>query len=351
MRLLMPSHVRSVQAYRDPQPIFAKSGVEAQLDAMFVNQVTLKSGGYIVINQTEALVAIDVNSGRSTREHNIEDTALRTNLEAADEITRQLRLRDLAGLIVIDFIDMEEGRNNRAVERRLKDALKNDRARIQVGRISHFGLMEMSRQRIRTGVLEGSTEICPHCSGSGMLRSTASIALHVLRVAEDALIKSASHDLVIRTRTPVALYILNEKRAHLRDLERRFGVAVTIAADDSLIGNVYHALERGEPASGGHEPLALAPSEPARLAADEFIDERRPRIRRHSGQRARRSRLRLVGTRISRMKAAKGARAKARAKPIADAGAGGGAGAAAAAIAKVRGSRRMRRSRPTTLWR
>ncbi|MGA2637283.1 Rne/Rng family ribonuclease [Methylocella sp.] len=272
MRLLMPSHVRSVQAYRDPQPIFAKSGVEAQLDAMFVNQVTLKSGGYIVINQTEALVAIDVNSGRSTREHNIEDTALRTNLEAADEITRQLRLRDLAGLIVIDFIDMEEGRNNRAVERRLKDALKNDRARIQVGRISHFGLLEMSRQRIRTGVLEGSTEICPHCSGSGMLRSTASIALHVLRVAEDALIKSASHDLVIRTRTPVALYILNEKRAHLRDLERRFGVAVTIAADDSLIGNVYHALERGEPASGGHEPLALAPSEPARIAVDDFIE-------------------------------------------------------------------------------
>jgi ribonuclease E len=272
MRLLMPSHVRSVQAYRDPQPIFAKSGVEAQLDAMFVNQVTLKSGGYIVINQTEALVAIDVNSGRSTREHNIEDTALRTNLEAADEITRQLRLRDLAGLIVIDFIDMEEGRNNRAVERRLKDALKNDRARIQVGRISHFGLLEMSRQRIRTGVLEGSTEICPHCSGSGMLRSTASIALHVLRVAEDALIKSASHDLIIRTRTPVALYILNEKRAHLRDLERRFGVAVTIAADDSLIGSVYHALERGEPASGGHEPLAISPSEPSRIAADDFID-------------------------------------------------------------------------------
>ena len=273
MRLLMPSHVRSVQPYRDAQPIFAKSGVEAQLDAMFVNQVTLKSGGYIVINQTEALVAIDVNSGRSTREHNIEDTALRTNLEAADEIARQLRLRDLAGLIVIDFIDMEEGRNNRAVERRLKDALKNDRARIQVGRISHFGLMEMSRQRIRTGVLEGSTEICPHCSGSGMLRSTASIALHVLRVAEDALIKGASHDLIVKTRAPVAFYILNEKRAHLRDLERRFGVSVTIDADDGLIGNVYHALERGEPASGGHEPLALAAAEPQRVAADEFAGD------------------------------------------------------------------------------
>ena len=207
MRLLMPSHVNNVQLYRDTQPVFAKAGVESQLDSMFSNQVTLKSGGYIVINQTEALVAIDVNSGRSTREHNIEDTALRTNLEAADEIARQLRLRDLAGLIVVDFIDMEESRNNRAVERRIKDALKNDRARIQVGRISHFGLLEMSRQRIRTGVLEGSTVVCPHCQGAGVVRSTASIALHVLRVLEDALIKSSTHDVTMRTRTPVALYI------------------------------------------------------------------------------------------------------------------------------------------------
>ena len=273
MRLLMPGHARNVQPYRDAQPIFSNSGVEAQLDAMFLNQVTLKSGGSIVINQTEALVAIDVNSGRSTREHNIEDTAVRTNLEAAEEVARQLRLRDLAGLIVVDFIDMEEGRNNRAVERRLKDALKNDRARIQVGRISHFGLLEMSRQRMRTGVLEGSTEICPHCSGSGMLRSTASIALHVLRVAEDALTKSASHDLIIKTRTPVALYILNEKRAHLRDLERRFGAGVTIDADDSLIGGVYHTLERGEPASGGHEPFSITFSEPERVATAESAED------------------------------------------------------------------------------
>jgi ribonuclease E len=246
MRLLMPSHVNSVQLYRDTQPVFAKAGVESQLDAMFSNQVTLKSGGYVVINQTEALVAIDVNSGRSTREHNIEDTALRTNLEAADEIARQLRLRDLAGLIVVDFIDMEESRNNRAVERRIKDALKNDRARIQVGRISHFGLLEMSRQRIRTGVLEGSTVMCAHCQGAGVVRSTASIALHVLRVLEDALIKSSTHDIVMRTRTPVALYILNHKRANLRDLERRFGAAIVIDADDSLTGANYHAIERGE---------------------------------------------------------------------------------------------------------
>ena len=274
MRLLMPTHVNAVQLYRDTQPVFAKAGVESQLDAMFSNQVTLKSGGYIVINQTEALVAIDVNSGRSTREHNIEDTALRTNLEAADEIARQLRLRDLAGLIVVDFIDMEESRNNRAVERRIKDALKNDRARIQVGRISHFGLLEMSRQRIRTGVLEGSTVLCAHCQGAGVVRSTSSIALHVLRVLEDALIKSATHDIVVRTRTAVALYILNQKRANLRDLERRFGVAVSIEADDTLTGANYHAFERGELATGPRHD-----AEPAPLAQDEFaavVDEPAP---------------------------------------------------------------------------
>jgi ribonuclease E len=271
MRLLMPSHVNAVQLYRDTQPVFAKAGVETQLDALFSNQVTLKSGGYIVINQAEALVAIDVNSGRSTREHNIEDTALRTNIEAADEIARQLRLRDLAGLIVVDFIDMEESRNNRAVERRIKDALKNDRARIQVGRISHFGLLEMSRQRIRTGVLEGSTVVCAHCQGAGVVRSTASIALHVLRALEDALIKSSTHDVVVRTRTAVALYILNQKRANLRDLERRFGVTITIESDDTLTGANYHAIERGEIASGVKGSV-----EPPTLARDEFatiVDE------------------------------------------------------------------------------
>ena len=285
MRLLMPSHVNSVQLYREVAPVFAKAGVEAQLDAMFSNQVTLKSGGYIVINQTEALVAIDVNSGRSTREHNIEDTALRTNLEAADEIARQLRLRDLAGLIVVDFIDMEESRNNRAVERRVKDALKNDRARIQVGRISHFGLLEMSRQRIRTGVLEGSTVVCPHCQGAGVVRSTASIALHVLRLLEDALIKSSTHDLVVRARTPVALYVLNHKRINLRDLERRFGVAIVVEADDTLTGANYHAIERGEPALGvktEDEPVKssddIAPiietSAPVEAEDDETVEAR-----------------------------------------------------------------------------
>ena len=278
MRLLMPSHAKNVQPYRDPQPVFARAGVEAQLDAMFSNQVTLKSGGYIVINQTEALVAIDVNSGRSTREHNIEDTALRTNLEAADEVARQLRLRDLAGLIVVDFIDMEEGRNNRAVERRVKDALKNDRARIQVGRISHFGLLEMSRQRIRTGVLEGSTVVCQHCLGAGVVRSTASIALHVLRLLEDALIKSSTHDMTIRTRSEVALYILNHKRSHLRDLERRFGVSIIVAADDTLAGANYHALERGEPAAGVKADEAEVRQEKPPLPADD-VEETEPEAR------------------------------------------------------------------------
>ena len=249
MRLLMPTHVKNVLPWREPQAVFARFGVEAQLDAMFSNVVTLKSGGYIVINQTEALVAIDVNSGRSTREHNIEDTAVRTNLEAADEVARQLRLRDLAGLIVVDFIDMEENRNNRSVERRIKEALKNDRARIQVGRISHFGLLEMSRQRIRTGVLEGSTIVCPHCAGSGMMRSVASIALHILRVLEDALIKNAQYNLIVRARSEVALYILNQKRSHLHDIEARFGVSIMVAGDETLTGTVHHALERGELAS------------------------------------------------------------------------------------------------------
>ena len=279
MRLLMPSHTKNVQPWRDPAPIFTKAGAEAQLDAMFSPQVTLKSGGYLVINQTEALVAIDVNSGRSTREHNIEDTALRTNLEAADEVARQLRLRDLAGLIVVDFIDMEEGRNNRAVEKRIKDALKDDRARIQVGRISHFGLLEMSRQRIRTGVLEGSTVVCEHCAGAGTVRSTASIALHVLRMLEDALLADSSHDVVVRTRGQIALYILNHKRAHLTDIEGRFGACVTFEADESLTGTTYCALERGEPASGiirpSHQviPIEEPEAEVFEEADDEVEDE------------------------------------------------------------------------------
>ena len=224
MRMLMPSHANNVQLYRDLLPLFTRYAIETQLDAMFSPTVQLKSGGYIVINQTEALVAIDVNSGRSTREHSIEDTALKTNSEASAEIARQLRLRDLAGLIVIDYIDMDEKRNNRVVERKLKDALKSDRARIQVGRISHFGLMEMSRQRIRTSVLESSTETCPHCGGTGHVRSVSSVALQLLRAIDETLMKGATHNLIVRTRSDVAIYVLNNKRAHLRRLEEQFKV-------------------------------------------------------------------------------------------------------------------------------
>ncbi len=246
MRMLMPTQSKVVKPYRDPSPIFARFGVEQQLDAMFSNHVSLRSGGYLVINPTEALVSIDVNSGRATREHDIEDTAFKTNLEAAEEVARQLRLRDLAGLIVIDFIDMEEKRNNRAVEKKLNECLKNDRARIQVGRISPFGLLEMSRQRIRTGVLESSSVPCPHCGGSGFVRATASVALLILRAIEEALIKSNSHNLILRTRTEVALYILNQKRAHLHELEARFGVAIIIAADERLAATSAFHLERGD---------------------------------------------------------------------------------------------------------
>ena len=221
-------------------------GVESQLDAMFSPTVQLRSGGYIVINQTEALVSIDVNSGRSTREHHIEDTALKTNLEAAEEVARQLRLRDLAGLIVIDFIDMDEKRNNRAVERKLSDCLRQDRARIQVGRISHFGLLEMSRQRIRASVLESSTDPCPHCGGTGHVRSVSSVALQLLRGLEEILMKGATHNLVVRTRTDVALYVLNHKRGHLRDLENGFKVTLSVIADASVSGPQAYVIDRGE---------------------------------------------------------------------------------------------------------
>ncbi|MCX8282612.1 Rne/Rng family ribonuclease [Phyllobacterium sp. 0TCS1.6C] len=254
MRMLMPSHAKVVQPYRDMTPIFARNGIEAQLDRMLQPQVTLKSGGYIIINQTEALVAIDVNSGRSTREHSIEDTALQTNLEAAEEIARQLRLRDLAGLIVIDFIDMEENRNNRAVEKRMKECLKDDRARIQVGRISHFGLLEMSRQRIRASVLESTTQVCSVCGGTGHVRSASSIALHVMRSIEEYLLRHSQNNIIVRTTVPTALYVLNHKRQNLADLEARFGLTISIEADDS-VGAQHFAIDKGSVALGPIVPL------------------------------------------------------------------------------------------------
>ena len=242
MEMLMPGNGGHVAAYRDPEPLFARYSVERQLGALFSPYVTLRSGGYIVINQTEALVSVDVNSGKSTREFSIEETALNTNLEASDEIARQLKLRDLAGLIVIDFIDMEEKRNNRAVERRLKDALRHDRARIQVGRISHFGLLEMSRQRLRAGVLEGSTSQCPHCQGTGIIRSIESVSLAVLRGLEEHLLKQVT-SLTASTTAEVALYILNHKRQFIVDMERRHGILVRVEASDRMHGANF-AVER-----------------------------------------------------------------------------------------------------------
>jgi ribonuclease E len=258
MRMLMPSHAKNVKLYHEALPIFTRHGIESQLDAMFTPVMQLRSGGYIVLNQAEALVAIDVNSGRATREHHIEDTALKTNLEAAEEIARQLRLRDLAGLIVIDFIDMDEKRNNRAVERRLKECLRHDRARIQVGHISHFGLLEMSRQRIRSSVLESSTEKCPHCGGTGHVRSVSSVALQLLRSLEEMLLKGATHNLNVRTRSDIALYLLNHKRAHLRVLEERFRLAIMVNADATLGGQLSFVIEKGEQVHSLEQAKALA---------------------------------------------------------------------------------------------
>jgi ribonuclease E len=244
MRMLMPSHAKKVQLWKNGgMPLFAKHQVEAQLDSMLLPTVQLRSGGYLVINQTEALVAIDVNSGRSTRERGIEETALRTNLEAADEVARQLRLRDLAGLIVIDFIDMETRKHNGMVEKRLKEALKNDRARIQIGHISHFGLMEMSRQRLRPSLAETSFITCPHCGGMGHVRSTESAAIHVLRGIEEEGTKRRAAEIVVYAAPQVALYILNHKRERLTDIEQRYGMRVVCLGDDGQMTSQFR-IER-----------------------------------------------------------------------------------------------------------
>ncbi|MEN3141774.1 ribonuclease E/G [Ochrobactrum sp. WV_118_8] len=272
MRMLMPSHAKVVQPYREQVPIFTRNGVEAQLDRMLLPQVTLKSGGYLIINQTEALVAIDVNSGRSTREHSIEDTALQTNLEAAEEVARQLRLRDLAGLIVVDFIDMEEKRNNRAVEKKMKDCLKDDRARIQVGRISHFGLLEMSRQRIRASVLESTMQVCQHCGGTGHVRSDSSMALHIIRGIEDYLLRHSGFDINVRTPAASALYVLNHKRQLLADLEGRFGVAISIDADES-VGHQHFVIDKG---AASTRPITQPPVQPMAYIEDDIEDPEIP---------------------------------------------------------------------------
>ena len=315
MRQLVPHQASKVEAYKDPIPLFHRYQVESQFDAMHSPVVQLRSGGYIVINPTEALVAIDVNSGRSTKERNIEETALRTNLEAAEEIARQVRLRDLAGLIVIDFIDMEETRHQRQVEHKVKDAMRHDRARIQIGRISAFGLLEMSRQRLRPSLLEHSTEVCPHCAGTGRIRSIESATLHALRAIEEEGVRRRASEVVVSVPPNVALYLLNQKRHALSDVEKRYGFSVLIEADDELhaadceIERVrtrrgderdrpgpelarasYDEVSEGEPVDDGE---AIEEREPAEGAADAGEDRedggegsrRKRRRRRRRGRR------------------------------------------------------------------
>lgn len=257
MRLLMPSHAKKVQHFKEQAPLFLRYQVESQLEAIYSPVAPLKSGGYLVINPTEALVSIDVNSGRSTRERNIEATALKTNLEAATEAARQMRLRDLAGLVVIDFIDMDESKNNRAVEKRMKDVLKRDRARLQMGRISQFGLMELSRQRRRASIIEGSTTTCPSCQGTGHIRSVESSALVALRGLEKEGMRGRTKRIRISVPTAIALYLLNDKRDHVLSIEERFSMNIEVSANDQLIAPdlTIEALETREPG----EQVAVAP--------------------------------------------------------------------------------------------
>ncbi|NBC32911.1 MAG: Rne/Rng family ribonuclease [Alphaproteobacteria bacterium] len=265
MKMLMPSHAKKVQHYRDSVPLFYRYRVETQIDELHSPILTLRSGGYIVINPTEALVAIDVNSGKSTRERNIEETAYKTNLEAADEIARQLRLRDLAGLIVIDFIDMEDDRHNAAVERRLKDAMKVDRARIQLGRISPFGLLELSRQRLRPSFAETHFQMCPHCQGLGLVRTMGSAALHVLRAIEEEGLSQRASEITVYVPADIALYIFNTKRETLREIEDRYGFRVNLDRDEALLSPNYRlelTRERSE------DDVQEAPIDTARLMAE-----------------------------------------------------------------------------------
>jgi ribonuclease E len=244
MTMLMPTHVKRVKQYKNKMPLYARYQVENYLGGMFNPTVQLKSGGYIVIGVTEALVAVDVNSGKATKESSIEKTALKTNLEAADEVARQLRLRDLAGLIVIDFIDMEERRNNIAVEKRMKDKLKSDRARIQVGRISGFGLMEMSRQRLRPGMLEATTKECPHCLGTGLVRSDDSQALSILREIEEEAIRKRTKEILATVPVGISNYLMNHKRENIALIESQYGISIIIEASSSMVGTDYELEKR-----------------------------------------------------------------------------------------------------------
>ncbi|MEQ3644333.1 MAG: ribonuclease E/G [Paracoccus sp. (in: a-proteobacteria)] len=280
MQMIMPTHADSVKHYQDQMPLFARFQVESYLAGMFNPVVQLKSGGYIVIGITEALVAIDVNSGRATKEGSIEETALKTNLEAADEVARQLRLRDLAGLIVIDFIDMDERRNNAAVEKRIKDKLKSDRARIQIGRISGFGLMEMSRQRLRPGMLESTTQPCAHCHGTGLIRSDDSLALTILRAIEDEGTRKRSREVLVKAPVAVANFLMNAKREHVAGIEARYGLSVRVEADPALVSPDF-AIEKFKTATRvlpepSHVPLGVNADLMASIDEEEDLDIAEP---------------------------------------------------------------------------
>ena len=307
MKTMIPSHAARVKPYRDRIPLFVRYQIESQLDSMYGPELQLKSGGYLVINPTEALVAIDVNSGRATKERTIEETALKTNLEAAEEIARQLRLRDLAGLIVIDFIDMDESRNQRAVERKLKEAMRIDRARIRMGRISPFGLMELSRQRLRPSLVEASMERCVSCGGTGVRRSVESSAVHALRAIEEEGLQGRSAEILLRLPAAVGLYILNRKRGMLEEIEQRYDFAVSFEQDDSLVPPSY-AIERiAARAAPAEEPAEDEPSE-----ADQPDAKPKPKAKAEAAEPAKRRRRRR---RKPRAEAAEGAAAEAAAAP------------------------------------
>lgn len=279
MKALMPSHVKKVVQHEENHvPLFVKYGIEKQIDSIYNPVVTLKSGGYLVFGTTEALVAIDVNSGKATRERHIEETAYKTNLEAAEEVARQLRLRDLAGLVVIDFIDMDDNRSNEAVERKLKDAMRVDRARVQVGRISPFGLLELSRQRLRPNILESTSTPCPHCRGTGMVRSVESSALHLLRSLEEEAISRKTQEVNVFVPTAIALYVLNHKRNNLMDIETRLGMKVLLSRDDSLIPPDFR-IERLR----HYQPLVTQVVEPELEVLENEAEELD--LQNHTGQR------------------------------------------------------------------
>jgi len=300
MKMIMPSHAKNVRHYQDALPLFARFQVESYLGAMFNPTVQLKSGGYIVIGVTEALVAIDVNSGKATKEGSIEETALKTNLEAAEEVARQLRLRDLAGLIVIDFIDMDERRNNLSVEKRMKDKLKTDRARIQVGRISGFGLMEMSRQRLRPGMIEATTQPCPHCHGTGLLRSDDNLSLAILRQLEEEGVRGRSKEVLVRAPVAIANYLMNQKREHVAQIESRYGLSVRVEGDPSLVSPDF-AIEKFKTATRNIAAVELPvvsvdtmimESIDAEAEAEEDVDVETPEVSEDEGPKKKRRRRR-----------------------------------------------------------